>query len=226
MLGPAYGGAIIEMSSWRWIFWLNVPQGALLFLALLWMPNQRRRDMRVDYLGGALLAVTLLTLSLALSRQGLFSLSSPAPFLIGAPALALALVLVMLERRTLQPLLTPLLFRSRAFLTANLTQLLEGVALIIAMVTVPLTAATVMGKDPLTGAWWLMRMTAAIPVGAIAGGYLLAFVGIRPVAIAGLALSALGLFCLAPGSWTSPSRGLLSTWSRWGSGSDLTTLPL
>ena len=197
MLGPAYGGAIIEMSSWRWIFWLNVPQGALLFLALLWMPNQRRRDMRVDYLGGALLAVTLLTLSLALSRQGLFSLSSPAPFLIGAPALALALVLVMLERRTLQPLLTPLLFRSRAFLTANLTQLLEGVALIIAMVTVPLTAATVMGKDPLTGAWWLMRMTAAIPVGAIAGGYLLAFVGIRPVAIAGLALSALGLFLLS-----------------------------
>lgn len=37
MLGPAYGGAIIELASWRWIFWLNVPQSAVLFLALFWL---------------------------------------------------------------------------------------------------------------------------------------------------------------------------------------------
>ena len=37
MLGPAYGGAIIELSNWRWIFWLNVPQSAVLFIALMWL---------------------------------------------------------------------------------------------------------------------------------------------------------------------------------------------
>ena len=197
MLGPAYGGAIVELASWRWIFWLNVPQGAVIFLALLWLPNQRNRGLRVDYLGAALLTCTLVIFSVALSRQGLFSLSSVGPFIIAVPGLAIVATLAVLERRTLQPLLAPFLFRSRAFLAANVTQLLEGASLVIAMVTVPLMADTVMGKEPLTGAWWLLRMTAAIPVGAVVGGYVMSLTGARPVTITGLGLTALGLFLIS-----------------------------
>ena len=237
MLGPAYGGAIMELLDWRWIFWLNVPQSAVLFLALTCLTNQRQQGVRVDYLGGVMLAATLVIISLALSRQGLFTLSSPVPFIIGAPGLAIAAALVLLERRTaagwyprmvgsilrqatrlkrshgepegnqmamrpldrrpVEPLLAPFIFQSWAFITANVTQLLEGVAFIIALVTVPLMADTVMGKEPLTGAWWLLRMTGAIPVGAVVGGYLIAIIGIRPVAVAGLGLSALGLFLVS-----------------------------
>ena len=197
MLGPAYGGAIINFLDWRWIFWLNIPQSAVLILALMWLPNAPNREGRVDYLGGALLVATLLALSLALSREGLFTLSSPTPFIVGVPALVLLVALVAVERRVWQPLLSSALFRSRAFLTANLVQLLEGVALIIAMVSVPLMANTVMGKTPLTGAMWLLRMTAAIPVGALAGGWLLMVVGIRPVTVLGLGLTASGLFLVS-----------------------------
>ena len=197
MLGPAYGGAVIKFLDWRWIFWLNVPQSAAVFLALFWLPNAPHQEGRVDYLGGALLVATLLILSLALSREGLFTLSSSTPFIIGAPGLVLAGLLVMVERRTWQPLLNSFLFRSRAFVTANLTQLLEGVAFIIAMVTVPLMADTVMGKEPVTGAMWLLRMTGAIPLGAVMGRKLLAVLGTRPVTVMGLVLSALGLFLLS-----------------------------
>jgi len=104
---------------------------------------------------------------------------------------------MLVERRTWQPLLAPLFFRSWAFVTANLAQMLEGMALIIALVTVPLMADTVMGKQPLTGAWWLLRMTVAIPIGAVVGGYLLRIIGIRPVTIMGLGLAALGLFLVS-----------------------------
>ena len=197
MLGPAYGGAIIEFLDWRWIFWLNLPQSAALFLALFLLPDAPNRGGRVDYIGGVLLVAALLVLSLALSREGLFTLSSPMPFIIGGPGLVLVAVLVAVERHTWQPLLSAFLFRSQAFLAANMTQLLEGVALIIAMVTVPLMANTVMGKEPVTGAMWLLRMTAAIPLGAIIGGRLLALVGIRPVTVMGLGLCALGLFLVS-----------------------------
>ena len=173
MLGPAYGGAIVELAGWRWIFWLNLPQAALLMAALLWIPNRRSRDARVDYVGGALVVATLLILSLALSRQGLFTLSSPTPFLVLAAGLILGLMLALTESRVPQPLLSPVLFRSRAFLTATATQLLVGTALIIAMVTVPLMANTVMGKEPLTGALWLLRMTGFIPLETPAEKYLL-----------------------------------------------------
>jgi len=197
MLGPAYGGAVIEFLDWRWIFWLNVPQSAVLFLALFLLPNAPNHEGRVDYIGGVLLVAALLVLSLALSREGLFTLSSPTPFIIGGAGLVLVALLVVVERRVWQPILSSFLFRSRAFLAANFTQLLEGVALIIAMVTVPLMANTVMGKEPLTGAMWLLRMTAAVPLGAVLGGRLLTLVGIRPVTLLGLALSALGLFLVS-----------------------------
>ncbi len=197
MLGPAYGGAIVELASWRWIFWLNVPQSAVIFLALLWIRNHPQRGVSVDYLGGALLTATLLMLSLALSRKGLFTLSSPTPFVMAAMGLGLVLVVIVVERRALQPLLAPFLFRSRAFVAANGTQVLEGVAFIIALVTVPLMANTVMGRDPLTGAWWLLCLTAAIPVGALVGGWAVAYLGVRPVTVAGLVLCAVGLLLVS-----------------------------
>ena len=46
MLGPVYGGAIVELASWRWLFWLNLPQVALLLPLLLFLPNRRNREAR------------------------------------------------------------------------------------------------------------------------------------------------------------------------------------
>jgi EmrB/QacA subfamily drug resistance transporter len=194
MLGPAYGGAIMEVLSWRWIFWLNIPQSAVIFAALFWLPNRRESGAKVDYMGGVVLIGALLFLSLALSQTGLFTFDSPYPFLLAAIGVGLFAVLVLVEARTYQPLLAPALFRSWAFLTANLTQVLVGVALIIAMVTVPLMANTVMGKTPFTGALWLLRLTGIIPLGAVVGGLLVSRLGSSPLTIAGLALVAIGMF--------------------------------
>ena len=200
MLGPAYGGAIVELAHWRWLFWLNLPQVAVLLPGLLLLRNRQQSGARVDYLGGAALVATLLVLSLALSRQGLFTLESAQPFLLLGAGLLLAGGLVVLQRRATQPLLLPLLFRSLSFVSANLTQVLVGISLIIAMVTVPLMANTVMGKDPFTGALWLLRMTVAIPLGAVIGGLLSSWLGNRPITALGLALTAVGLFLVS--RWT------------------------
>ncbi len=193
MLGPAYGGTIVELAGWRWIFWLNVPQAALVSLALIFAPKAETSGGRVDYLGGVLLTATLVTLTLALSMESLFTLESSTPFFIGGLGLLMGAALVVLHKRSNQPLLAPALFRSPALVSANIAQLLVGVGLIIAMVTVPLMANTVMGQTPFTGAMWLLRMTAAIPVGAVIGGKLLDRTGVRPVMVAGLALAAVGV---------------------------------
>ena len=194
MLGPVYGGAIVELLSWQWIFWLNVPQSAVIFMALFWLPNRRDTGARVDYMGGVILVGALLLLSLALSRTGLFTFDSPYPFLLAAGAVGLIALLVLVETKAYQPLLAPALFRSWAFLTSNLTQILVGVALIIAMITVPLMANTVMGKSPFTGALWLLRLTGVIPLGAVCGGLLVSRLGPSPLTVVGLVLVALGMF--------------------------------
>ena len=194
MLGPVYGGAIVELLSWRWIFWLNVPQSAVIFMALFWLPNRRDTGARVDYMGGVILVGALLLLSLALSRTGLFTFDSPYPFLLAAGAVGLIALLVLVETKAYQPLLAPALFRSWAFLTSNLTQILVGVALIIAMITVPRMANTGMGKSPFTGALWLLRLTGVIPLGAVCGGVLVSRLGPSPLTVVGLVLVALGMF--------------------------------
>lgn len=197
MLGPAYGGAIVELANWRWLFWLNIPQVLLIAPLLLLLTNRRQPGVKVDYLGGALVLAMLSALSLGLSQKELFRLSTPLPFVLLGAGAALAVALSFWQRRAGQPLLLPLLFRTLDFVTANLAQALVGVSLVIALVTVPLMANTVMEKDPFTGALWLLRMTCAIPVGAVLGGLLLSRVGNRPVIVAGLLLIALGLFLVS-----------------------------
>ena len=236
MLGPAYGGAIVELSSWRWIFWLNVPQAAVVFAAVMWLPGSQLIPLRwgrphpnplpkgegtmssplqqggiassppqrggieggekprVDYIGGALLVAALLLLSLALSRKDLFTLDSPVPFVLAASGLGMFGMLLVVERRVWQPLLADVFLRSWNFIVSNITQALVGVSLILAMVTVPLTADTVMQKEPFTGAMWLLRMTGVIPLASVAGGWLLPRLGSRSLTVAGLLMVAAGLF--------------------------------
>ena len=149
---------------------------------------------RVDYIGGALLIAALLLLSLALSRKDLFTLDSPIPFVLVASGLGMFGMLVVVERRIWQPLLSHVFLRSWNFIVSNITQALVGVSLILAMVTVPLTADTVMQKEPFTGAMWLLRMTGVIPLASVAGGWLLPRLGARMLTVAGLLMVAAGLF--------------------------------
>ena len=164
----------------------------------------------MDYLGGGLLIAALLLLSLGLSRGELFTLESPVPFILAASGLGLGGVLVLVERQIWQPLLAQVFLRSWAFILSNIAQALVGVSLILAIVTVPLTADTVMQKDPFTGAMWLLRMTGVIPIASVLGGWLysaslnpahftsfrwgLSWAGGRTLTVAGLLMVAAGLF--------------------------------
>ena len=199
MLGPAYGGAIIEFWSWRGIFWLNVPQAAVIAVALLFLPNHRYTDARMDYRGAIVLTVALVLLSLAVAHEGLFRLSSWTPYWLLVGFLVSTGALALLQRRTVQPLLSGALFRAWAFVMANVSQLLVGIALIVAMASMVIMANTVMdvpGRpvDSFTAALWLLRMTGTIPVFAVVGGLLLRWADARWVTVPGLALIAIGMF--------------------------------
>ena len=197
VLGPLYGGAIIELLGWRWIFWLDVPQSLILIALLAILPNRANPGARMDYMGAMVMGGALVFLTAGLSQRGLFSATSVYPYLLVTAGTLLVAALVFLERRTDQPLLPPFLYRSRAFLSSNGAQFLVGVALIIALVSVPLMAGTVMERSALESVLHLLRLTAAIPVGAVAGGYLLRWAGVRSVCIAGLALMGAGLLFMS-----------------------------
>ena len=84
-----------------------------------------------------------------------------------------------------------------SFSSANATHFLVGVALIIAMVNIPLITDTVLGEKPIEGGFRLVRLTAAIPVGALVGGFAASRIGYRIPTAGGLILIALSFYFLS-----------------------------
>ena len=80
VLGPLYGGAIIEWIGWRWIFWLDVPQSLMLIALMAILPNRANAEAKMDYLGALALGGALITI--ALSQRSIFSQESFVPYLL------------------------------------------------------------------------------------------------------------------------------------------------
>ena len=190
--GEAWLGAA---QGWKWVFWINIPLAILVLLLIGWLLGPSpRRPARIDYAGGVLIAVSLAFLTLGLARIDAVDIMMAA-YLIGA---GVALALFVLRQRTFaEPLLPGIMFRAAAFGAANATHVLVGGALIIAMVTIPLMANTVMGLSPLDGGLWLMRLTAAMPVGAVLGALASQRMNYRVPTFAGLLLASLGFLLMA-----------------------------
>ena len=107
------------------------------------------------------------------------------------------------------PLIPAGLLRSRVFVGANLTNLLVGAGLMVALVDVPIVARGVFGLSELDGALLLARFMVAIPVGALLGGWLGGRMGYRLTATLGLLVAALGFFRMAGWSLDELSRQIL-----------------
>jgi len=143
ILGPTIGGLILESISWRWIFYVNVPIGALaLFLSLRFLPvaaASRERPPRLDIPGLVLMATGMPALTYGLSEIGItggFSSARVIGPLIAGVVLLAAFVRHALRARS--PLLDLRLFRRRTYASAAVVMFFLGAALFGALILLPL----------------------------------------------------------------------------------------
>ncbi len=197
VIGPLWGGLVGRFLDWPWVFWMNIPLGAVVLIALFWLlgPSPKFRS-KVDYMGGGFLAVSLATVTLGLSRIDSLDLAMVGYFVLAGAALA---AFIYRQRTGSVTLLPNSMFRSITVVTANFSHLLIGVALIIGMVSIPYMTTYLMGHSALEGGLRLMRMTLAMPIGAVIGGLAAQRMDYRIPTVLGLALVAGGY-------------GLMSTW--------------
>lgn len=114
--GPVVGGWLTQHASWRWVFWLNLPVGAL-GLLLCWrglsvLPSQRRGG-KLDLPGILLLVAAVTALLLVVSEDDLRKWISPQSLAVLALSAGLVLLLMWHESRAADPLFPPRLLKNR-----------------------------------------------------------------------------------------------------------------
>lgn len=206
-IGPVYGAWVllnfsvplpgVDLVSWQWIFFLNVPAGIITLLLIYVVAGgieTPRATGRIDLVGAALLSLALVAGVGALSLAGARGWTDP--FILGGFALAAGLVVgfVRLERRRRNPLIDPRLFADVGFSAANGVSLLTGYTLATAIIGGPVFVNRVLNAGADASATTLTALTLAIAAGAVLGGGISALVGERLTTVLGVVVTAVGLF--------------------------------
>ncbi|GAB3810693.1 MDR family MFS transporter [Tessaracoccus terricola] len=171
--GPLAGGAITDLLGWRWLFFTPLPLGIIALIVItrfLHIPHERR-EAKIDYLGIAILAPTLVSILLATSFGGVtYPWVSPQVlglFAFGAVGLV---AFVLVELRASEPVLPLRLFRNSIFTFSNIAAFAIAMVMFGSIIYIPVFAQGVMGVSATeSGLILLPLMLGMILLGIVAG---------------------------------------------------------
>jgi EmrB/QacA subfamily drug resistance transporter len=195
--GPPLGGVIVDNASWRWIFYVNLPLGALSLVAIARsVPRGARlRERSVDWAGAAVLGAGTASLLLGLVWGGhdyAWGSAEVVGALAGAALLLAAFVLV--ERRARETILPFEILRGRTVAIGTLALWLIGMTMLGTVVYVPLFVQGVLGKSATSaGAIVVPFMLSAVVASVLSGQFVSRTGRYKAVAVGGLGVLVAGL---------------------------------
>ena len=198
-VGLLLGGALTDLASWRWVFFVNVPVGIItVAMALRYVAESRVEVERrsFDLLGAVTVTGGLVVLVYAIVKAQTFGWGSPRTIGLGAAALALLAAFVWIEGRSAAPLMRLDIFRIRALAVADSVLLLVASGMFGMFFFASLYVQEILGYSPLRAGLAFLPVTAGIMIGAGLAQQLIKRVGVRNVSLAGIALAAAGMFVL------------------------------
>jgi EmrB/QacA subfamily drug resistance transporter len=196
IIGPILGGWLVDDVSWRWIFYVNLPIGAIaLAAALRWLPrDEPAAHDRLDWLGLLLLSPGLAAFVYGLaetsSSGGIGAAQAWIPMLVGA---ALIATFIAHAARHAWPLIDVRLFRNRTMSAASATTFAFAAAMFGAMFMLPLYYQIVRGQSALDAGLLLAPQGIGAAIMMPIAGKLTDETGAGRIVLGGLTLLLLGM---------------------------------
>lgn len=226
-LGPTISGWLVQYADWRWIFLINIPVGiAAIFVGIRSLPLLGQQAVPgLDLLGMVLGPLAFVALSYGVNEGSTSWTSSNTLIGLIGGAVVLA-IFVAIELRAKQPLLEMRVFRSVDFSLAIIVQWVVQIALFGGIFLIPLFLQQVRNYGPFDTGLILMAQAGAAAVFMPIAGKIFDKVGVRPLAISGMVLVAVGTYLLTKLSATTSGGDLVLPLILRGAGMSLVMMPL
>ena len=213
IIGPLLGGWITDNWGWRWVFYVNMPVGAVAIItAGLTMPRiVSGCKHKIDYFGSTFLILWSVPLLLALSWGGSeYAWDSPQILGLFVGAAVMLIAFLVVEMRAAEPILSPRLFKSSIFTVSTITTFLLAAGMFGAILYLPYFVQDALGQSATNSGVILTPMMLGFIVSSIVGGQLLSYTGrYKVIALSGFVVATIGMFLLSQMTIHTSNQDLL-----------------
>ena len=201
LIGPAIGGLITDTVGWPWVFFVNLPVGAVVF-AVVWRALPRVRPSaaspRIDYLGASVLVAALVPILIGLTNKQAGNWSDPAVGGLILLGVAVGVLFVWIESRVTEPIVAIELFRNRSFAISVTAMFMASMAFFAPIVFLPRWFQVVGGASATQSGYQILALLGGLILSATLSGQLVARTGrYKWLALGAPVVLAIGLFLLS-----------------------------